>query len=137
MRKKILGVILAAAMAMSVLAGCGDAKTETGSTATESSQVESTEQPESSDATTESSEATTDNNEQTDDDGDITAIELTHLMGNGINLGNTMEAYGHTSLGVGADTSAYETLWGAPVTTPEMIQAMKDAGFDTLRIPVA
>lgn len=148
MRKKILSVILAAAMAMSVLAGCGDAKTETGSTAT-SSQAESTEQSESSEAATESSgaadtatessDAAADNNDRLDtgDDGDITAIELTHLMGNGINLGNTMEAYGHTSLGVGADTSAYETLWGAPVTTPEMIQAMKDAGFDTLRIPVA
>lgn len=68
---------------------------------------------------------------------DLTAVELAKLMGNGINLGNTMEAYGHTSIGVGADVSAYETLWGQPVTTQEMISAMKAAGFDTLRIPVA
>lgn len=68
---------------------------------------------------------------------DIDAIELAHLMGNGINLGNTMEAYGRASFGVGADVSAYETCWGQPQTTQEMISAMKAAGFDSLRIPVA
>jgi endoglucanase len=68
---------------------------------------------------------------------DLTALELTRLMGNGINLGNTMEAYGHLSLGTSAEVSAYETLWGQPETTQEMISGMKAAGFDTLRIPVA
>lgn len=68
---------------------------------------------------------------------DLTATELTKLMGNGINLGNTMEAYGHKSLGTKADTSSYETLWGEPVTTQEMITAMHEAGFDAIRIPVA
>lgn len=68
---------------------------------------------------------------------DLTALELTELMGNGINLGNTMEAYGHRSLGTKADTSAYETLWEQPVTTQEIVTAMKAAGFDSLRIPVA
>lgn len=67
----------------------------------------------------------------------ITALDVANLMGNGINLGNTMEAYGHLSLGVDAEPSAYETLWGQPVTTPEMLIAMKDAGFDSVRIPVA
>lgn len=41
---------------------------------------------------------------------DLTAVELTRLMGNGINLGNTMEAYGHKELGTSAEVSAYETL---------------------------
>ena len=68
---------------------------------------------------------------------ELTAVELTKLMGNGINLGNTMEAYGHASLGTGAPVSSYETLWGQPVTTQEMITAMKNSGFDTIRIPVA
>jgi endoglucanase len=68
---------------------------------------------------------------------DLTSLELTKLMGNGINLGNTMEAYGHLSLGTSADVSAYETCWGQPVTTQEMITGMKEAGFDTIRIPVA
>ena len=68
---------------------------------------------------------------------DLSASELTVLMGNGINLGNTMEAYGHISLGTEAPVSSYETLWSQPVTTQEMITGMKNAGFDTLRIPVA
>jgi endoglucanase len=68
---------------------------------------------------------------------ELTSLELVKLMGNGINLGNTMEAYGHTDLGINADISAYETLWGQPVTTQEMIDSMKAAGFDSLRIPVA
>lgn len=68
---------------------------------------------------------------------ELTAVELTRLMGNGINLGNTMEAYGHASLGTNAAVSSYETLWGQPVTTQEMITAMKKSGFDTIRIPVA
>ncbi|MBQ3667976.1 MAG: glycoside hydrolase family 5 protein, partial [Clostridia bacterium] len=70
---------------------------------------------------------------------DISSIELTRLMGNGTNLGNTFEAcnngaqYGNTT----DDTSYYETLWGQPVTTPEILTGMKEAGFDTIRIPVA
>ncbi len=67
----------------------------------------------------------------------LNAIEFTKEMGNGINLGNTMEAYGHASYGTDAATSVYETAWGQPVTTKEMIQGMKDAGFDSIRIPVA
>ena len=68
---------------------------------------------------------------------DMNAIEITEVMGNGINLGNTMEAYGRPSHGINSDTSKYETFWGEPVTTKEMIQGMKDAGFDSIRIPVA
>lgn len=68
---------------------------------------------------------------------DLTSIEVVKLMGNGINLGNTMEAYGHLELGTDAEVSEYETFWGQPETTQEMITAMKEAGFDTLRIPIA
>lgn len=75
------------------------------------------------------------------DDGTVreslTALELTELMGNGINLGNTMEAYGRSSLGTDADPTGYETFWGQSVTTQEMLDGMKAAGFDTLRLPVA
>ena len=68
---------------------------------------------------------------------DLTSLEAAKLMGNGINLGNTMEAYGRKVLGITAEVSKYETLWGQPVTTQEMIDKMKEAGFDTLRVPVA
>ncbi|HHU62254.1 MAG TPA: glycoside hydrolase family 5 protein [Natronincola sp.] len=68
---------------------------------------------------------------------DMTALELTGHMGNGINLGNTMEAYGHRYPGIHEPPSTYETLWGQPITTSEMIMEMKKAGFDSIRIPVA
>lgn len=79
--------------------------------------------------------------EDTSDNGnlpeDLTSLELVKLLGNGINLGNTMEAYGRIDLGTSAEVSSYETFWGQPVTTQEIIDSMKTAGFDTLRIPVA
>ena len=67
----------------------------------------------------------------------LTALEATRLMGNGINLGNTLEACDNN---VGIKTNAplsYETYWGQPKTTQAMIDGMKAAGFDTIRIPVA
>lgn len=67
----------------------------------------------------------------------LTALEATRLMGNGINLGNTLEA---CDSNVGIKTNAplsYETYWGQPKTTQAMIDGMKAAGFDTIRIPVA
>lgn len=68
---------------------------------------------------------------------DLTAKEFAVLMGNGINLGNTMEAYTHNAGGNIAAVSASEGAWGQPITTKEMIDGMKEAGFDTIRIPVA
>lgn len=68
---------------------------------------------------------------------ELTSIEVVKDMGNGINLGNTMEAYGRAWLGTNASPTQYETAWGQPVTTEEMIRGMKEAGFDTIRIPVA
>lgn len=68
---------------------------------------------------------------------ELTALEATRLMGNGINLGNTMEAYGHKNYLSGADPTSFEGIWGQPTTTREMIEGMKAAGFDSLRIPVA
>ncbi|MCR5217640.1 glycoside hydrolase family 5 protein [Treponema sp.] len=56
---------------------------------------------------------------------DITATEAVAQMGNGWNLGNTLEATGG------------ETAWGAPVTTYQMIQGVKECGFDSVRVPVA
>ncbi len=67
----------------------------------------------------------------------LNALELTQLMGNGINLGNTMEAYNHSAYVNGSDPTSFENLWGQPTTTQEMIDGMKAMGFDTLRVPVA
>ena len=75
-----------------------------------------------------------------------TATEIAADMGLGWNLGNTMEAYEASGcekitfewIPVIGDNkpSDYETCWGAPVTTQKMIDGVKDAGFNTVRIPV-
>lgn len=54
---------------------------------------------------------------------DISAAELIAEMGAGWNLGNTLDAEGG------------ETAWGNPVTTQEMIDEVRKAGFNTIRIP--
>lgn len=84
------------------------------------------------------------------DDGvmrdNMTAQDYADDMGLGINLGNTMESYDAancTSLSytwppvVKNNTPQdYETCWGAVVTTQKIIDGMKNAGFNTIRIPV-
>lgn len=49
----------------------------------------------------------------------------------GWNLGNTLDANKKTSV-----ETASETSWGAPVTTENMIKSVKNAGFNTIRVPV-
>lgn len=69
---------------------------------------------------------------------DISTMELVRDMGIGINLGNTMESCGDwiDQWGDGT-TSAYETAWGSPIITRDMINGYAEAGFGVLRIPVA
>ena len=75
----------------------------------------------------------------------LSAKETAKDMGLGWNLGNTMEAYkadgcekaDYTWIPKAGDSvEAYEKCWGAPVTTKEMIDGVKDAGFKTVRVPV-
>lgn len=79
--------------------------------------------------TTESAADTEENN--------MTSLEVIRAMGNGINLGNTLEAYNHKAYINGSSATSGEIVWGQPRTTQEMIQGMKAAGFDTIRIPIA
>ncbi len=89
-------------------------------------------------AASDSTTAASDNvSVQTEDKNELTALEVTRLMGNGINLGNTMEAYNHSAYLNGVDPTSSENVWGMPRTTQEMIDGMKASGFDTLRVPVA
>jgi endoglucanase len=68
---------------------------------------------------------------------ELTATELTRLMGNGVNLGNTMEAYRTADMGTTESPSRYEQLWGQPVTTAAQMEDYKKSGFNSIRIPVA
>ncbi|MEB2776000.1 cellulase family glycosylhydrolase [Algoriphagus sp. D3-2-R+10] len=56
---------------------------------------------------------------------DIPSLDLASEMGIGWNLGNSLEAIGS------------ETAWGNPLVTKELIDAVKAAGFNAIRIPVA
>ena len=63
----------------------------------------------------------------------LTSQEFAAQMGVGWNLGNTLEATG----GKLASISAYETSWGNPKTTREMIAKIAGLGFKSIRLPVA
>lgn len=116
-KKRIWAIIVVGMMTLGLMAGC-----------------------QKNDSTGQSQENTTTENSQNssnDPYANTTSIEITRLMGNGINLGNTMEAYGRGQYGTKANVSVYEGFWGQPITTKEMIAGMKTAGFDSIRIPVA
>ena len=69
---------------------------------------------------------------------DMTTMELTKDMGLGINLGNTLESFGDWIDQWGDGTvKSYETAWGSPEITQEMIEGYAKEGFGTLRVPVA
>lgn len=110
--KKILAIVLSAAMAAAMLTGCGkkeDKPAENGGTE-QTAAVSQVNFPEISIA---------DN-----------AVDYAKAMKLGWNLGNTLDAVTSKSL----DS---ETLWGQPKTTKELIQFVKDSGFTTIRIPVS
>ena len=58
--------------------------------------------------------------------------EIVSKMGLGWNLGNTFDATG----GNRSNIYSQETSWGNPKVTRELIQAISDRGFKTIRIPV-
>lgn len=58
----------------------------------------------------------------------ITSVELVKEMVVGWNLGNTLDATGSSGLNT-------EIGWGNPITTKEMIDKLKETGFNILRVP--
>jgi len=65
----------------------------------------------------------------------ITASQLVAKIKIGWNLGNTLDAT--NGFGANPTVTQMETGWSNPVTTKEMITAIKDAGFNAIRIPVS
>ncbi|WP_120257671.1 glycoside hydrolase family 5 protein [Sphingobacterium detergens] len=60
--------------------------------------------------------------------------QLVDEMGLGINLGNALDATGDWINP--SSISNYETAWGSPLITKEMIEGYAKAGYSSLRIPV-
>lgn len=119
MKNKFIALLLGAALCFSLAAtGC-----ENSSDPGEPQQSQSD--------TSDVSDTPNDGAEETNhikDITDITAAQLFEQMTVGWNLGNTLDA-------VGSGLSS-ETAWGNPKATKELIDAVKAAGFDTVRIPV-
>lgn len=69
-----------------------------------------------------------------DNTRDISTMEVVKEMGYGINLGNTLDCTGDWI--ASTEVSRYETAWGSPIVTEDMIKGYANAGFGVLRIPV-
>lgn len=68
-------------------------------------------------------------------DGEIeTAEEAVKNMVIGFNFGNTFDSTGDWI--DSSDPAAYETAWGNPEITKEQVKAVKEAGFNAVRLPV-
>ena len=64
----------------------------------------------------------------------VTAEQVSREVGMGWNLGNTLDAFDDSKLpNQGLES---ETCWGNPKTTEEMIKALVNKGFKSIRIPV-
>ena len=70
-------------------------------------------------------------------DDEISAFESANdavkHMKVGWNLGNTLDAHNGQRV---TDPKVSEIMWGQPVTTPELMQMMKEVGFGAIRVPV-
>lgn len=147
LRKRILSAILCGMLL--AMTGCGASSGSSSSAGSSSSQEQSgSEATESSGDKESSVENIPLSGGVVTPDGatTLTAQEVADTMGIGLNLGNTMEAYEATGCEkitfewipvLGDNTPQdYETCWGAEVTTQEIIDGIKAAGFNTVRIPV-
>ncbi len=61
----------------------------------------------------------------------MTGFQIVEEMKIGWNLGNTLDCYN-----VENPPADFETAWGNPKTTQAMIDAVKEAGFNAVRIPI-
>ncbi|MDE5598775.1 MAG: glycoside hydrolase family 5 protein, partial [Lachnospiraceae bacterium] len=149
MHKKYYGATIAMAIAL-CLGGCGEK--EEASAADMEAVMETRETIESDEIITEDrNEAETVTDAEPTDTGEPEAkaieIEIAQKelpesealafvkdMKIGWNLGNTFDAIDCNWL---SDEMQYESSWCGAVTTKEMIDALKEAGFQTIRIPVS
>ncbi len=131
MKKRLLSLITIMVVTFSLLGCSNNAPTKEGSPSptTEASVSPSTEPSKTEAPAASESPAVSEVPEESPMPmKDIKSVEFVKNLHIGWNLGNTLDASG----GIGLDT---ETAWGNPVTTKEMIMAVKEAGFDTLRLP--
>ena len=114
---KLIASALAALITITVLAGCSPeaAVNDTNTTAANSTTLSTAQ--------------------SIADMRDITTMDVVKEMGIGINLGNTFESCGDWINN--SSVTNYETGWGSPVITEDIIKGYKNSGYGVLRVPVA
>lgn len=132
MKKRIFAALTAALSLTAMLCGCSGRTSESNSNPDSSVAADNSSAAQEESSAAES--APEENNSS--DKNELTSLDVIRQMGNGINLGNTLESYAHQQYLDGADPATLETSWGQPLTTAEMFSEMKKAGFDTVRIPI-
>lgn len=72
---------------------------------------------------------------------EMTAAEFVSSIKIGWNLGNTLESYGGETDYIRKNKEnvpeSWETAWGNPLATEELVRFVKDSGFNAIRIPVS
>jgi endoglucanase len=63
------------------------------------------------------------------------SIDYAHAMGNGWNLGNTLDGFLADADYEPNNVASWETAWGNPQATQALITSIKARGFDHIRIP--
>ena len=131
--RKITAVIIASALSAVLLSACGTGSTgkADGAGGPESPAGNSAAAGNSENEETEPAgeiETTAAATETSGGNMDITAAELASEMTIGWNVGNSLDAMGE---GINSETG-----WGNPKISEALIRSVKEAGFNTLRIPV-
>ncbi|MBO4415402.1 MAG: glycoside hydrolase family 5 protein [Lachnospiraceae bacterium] len=124
LKKRTLALILVLTMIISVTAGCKKDPGNTGNDPVTGTDITAT--------VTDTPTNSADNNgtDQKQETVMRNAKEIVAAMNVGWNLGNTLDSHG------AGNTVSAETRWGNPKTSQEIIDAVADQGFNTIRVPV-
>lgn len=152
--KRVVSILMAALLSMNLMACQGARTSRTEEATEEKSTVESSVEGtiESAKVSTQestkvspiesiaegnivsTSEVPTEGTGENSFDTELTALEFVEDMKIGWNLGNAFDSSDCTWL---SDEMEYESGWCGARTTPELIAKVKEAGFNTVRIPVS
>lgn len=136
-KKRFGAMLLTAAFALSALCGCAGS----GATSSEENTTAAVETP-----------AQTDGAEPTDGETERETYEITENINKDMESMKASDIVGQMNLGISIGNSLdctdsgiirvdqpwkWETAWGNPKITKELVDALVDAGFTTIRIPVS
>lgn len=137
-KKRFGAMLLIAAFALSALCGCaGSGASSSGQNTT--AEVVTPAQTEGAEPVTddETERETYENTENINKDMEsMKASDIVSQMNLGISIGNSLDSTNSGIIRVDQPWK-WETAWGNPKITEELVDALVDAGFTTIRIPVS